>query len=107
MLDEYLEGYRDPQAYDAIEEGYDEDRPLTEQWARKLGGPLLDLVCGTGTMAIHLARFGYQVTGVDLVPEMIRWAEQKSVESSTQSTLGGNGFLSTRIHAGAARAEVV
>jgi 2-polyprenyl-3-methyl-5-hydroxy-6-metoxy-1,4-benzoquinol methylase len=78
MLDEYLEGYRDPQAYDAVEEGDDEDRPLTELWARKLGGPLLDLACGTGTMGIHLARRGYQVTGVDIVPEMIAWAAQKA-----------------------------
>ncbi len=73
-----LEGYRDPQAYDAVEEGYDEDRPLTKQWARKLGGPLLDLACGTGMMAIHLAQQGYQVTGVDIVPEMIAWASQKA-----------------------------
>ncbi|HEY7355022.1 MAG TPA: class I SAM-dependent methyltransferase [Ktedonobacterales bacterium] len=78
MLDEYLEGYRDPQAYDAIEEGYNEDQPLTEQWARSLGGPLLDLACGTGTMAIRLATLGYQVTGVDIIPEMIEWARQKA-----------------------------
>ncbi len=78
MLDEYLEGYRDPQAYDAVDAGYDEDQPLTEQWARKLGGPLLDLACGTGTMSIYLARLGYQVTGVDIVPEMIAWASQKA-----------------------------
>ena len=74
MLDEYLEGYRDPQAYDAIEGDDDEDLPLIEQWARSLGGPLLDLACGTGTMAILFARVGYQVTGVDIVPEMIAWA---------------------------------
>jgi len=42
MIDysEYLEGYRDAQAYDVEEGGYDEDYPLTEQWARSLGGPL-------------------------------------------------------------------
>jgi len=73
-----LEGYRDPQAYDVEDGDYDEDRPLTEQWARSLGGPLLDLACGTGTMAIHLAQLGYQVTGVDIIPEMIAWASQKA-----------------------------
>ena len=78
MLNEYLEGYRDPEAYDAVERDYDEDRPLTEQWARKLGGPLLDLACGTGRMALRLAGKGYQVTGVDIVPEMIAWAQQKA-----------------------------
>ncbi len=77
-----LEGYRDPQAYDREDAGYDEDRPLTEQWARSMGGPLLDLACGTGTMAIHLAKLGYQVTGVDIVPEMIAWATQKATAGS-------------------------
>jgi 2-polyprenyl-3-methyl-5-hydroxy-6-metoxy-1,4-benzoquinol methylase len=73
-----LEGYRDPQTYDLEDGGYDADYPLTEQLARKLGGPLLDLACGTGTMAIRLAQQGYQVTGVDVVPEMIEWASQKA-----------------------------
>jgi SAM-dependent methyltransferase len=29
-------------------------------------------------MAVHLAQQGYQVTGVDIVPEMISWASQKA-----------------------------
>lgn len=79
MLDyDPLEGYRDPQAYDLEEEDHDEDRPLTEQWARSFGGPLLDLACGTGRIALRLAAQGYQVTGVDIVPEMIAWASQKA-----------------------------
>lgn len=75
---EYLEGYRDPEQYDLEEAGYDEDRPFIEKWARTLGGPLLDLACGTGTIAIRLARQGYQVTGVDIMPEMIAWAAKKA-----------------------------
>jgi 2-polyprenyl-3-methyl-5-hydroxy-6-metoxy-1,4-benzoquinol methylase len=79
MLDyDPLEGYRDPEAYDREEAGYDADVPLTEQLARTLGGPMLDLACGTGTMALHLAAQGYQVTGADIIPEMIAWAAQKA-----------------------------
>ena len=80
MLDysEYLEGYRDAQAYDMEDGGYDADYPLTEQWARSLGGPLLDLVCGTGRMALRMAEQSFQVTGVDIIPEMIAWASQKA-----------------------------
>ena len=63
--------FRDPQTYDLEVENYDEDRPLIEQWARSLGGPLLDIACGTGRTAIRMALQGYQVTGVDIVPEMI------------------------------------
>src|SRR5262250_3574851 len=87
MLDyDPLEGYRDPQAYDLEEAGYDADYPLTEHWARKLGGPLLDLACGTGTMALRLAAQGYQVTGVDIIPEMIAWASKKAAVQEVSIT---------------------
>jgi SAM-dependent methyltransferase len=76
---EYLEGYRDALAYDVEEGSDDADYPLTEQLARELGGPLLDLACGTGTMAIRLAEQGFQVTGVDIIPEMIAWAQEKAL----------------------------
>jgi 2-polyprenyl-3-methyl-5-hydroxy-6-metoxy-1,4-benzoquinol methylase len=75
----YLEGYRDAQAYDVEDGDYDVDYPLTAQLARELGGPLLDLACGTGTMAIRMAEQGYEVTGVDIIPEMIAWASQKAL----------------------------
>jgi len=71
---------RDPQTYDLQDEGYYDDYPLTEQWARSLGGPLLDLACGTGRMALRMAELGYQVTGVDITPEMIGWARQKAAK---------------------------
>ena len=79
MIDyDSLEEFRDPRTYDLVDAGYDEDRPVIEQWVRSLGGPLLDVACGTGRMAIPLAAQGYQVTGVDLVPEMIARARQKA-----------------------------
>jgi 2-polyprenyl-3-methyl-5-hydroxy-6-metoxy-1,4-benzoquinol methylase len=83
MIDhDNLEEFRDPPTYDLEDGGYDEDCPLTEQWARSLGGPLLDLACGTGRMALRLAAQGYQVTGVDIVPEMIEWARQKAAKQA-------------------------
>ncbi len=83
MIDyDSLEEFRDPQTYDLVDEGYYEDYPLTEQWARSLGGPLLDLACGTGRMALRMAAQGYQVTGVDITPEMIARARQKAAKQS-------------------------
>jgi SAM-dependent methyltransferase len=95
MVDyDYLEDYRDLQTYDLLEEGYDEDYPLAEQWARSLGGPLLDLGCGTGTMAIRMAELGYEVMGVDIIPEMIAWASQKgkSIQSGIFMIIYGTMF---------------
>ena len=81
MIDyDRFEEFRDPQTYDVICDDFDEDYPFIEQWARSLGGPLLDLACGTGRMAIHMASQGYQVTGVDVVPEMVARARQKSAD---------------------------
>jgi SAM-dependent methyltransferase len=83
MIDhDNLEEFRDPRAYDLEDNGYEEDWPLTEQWARKLGGPLMDLACGTGRVALHMAELGFQVTGVDITPEMIEWARQKAAKQA-------------------------
>ncbi|HVD87107.1 MAG TPA: class I SAM-dependent methyltransferase [Solirubrobacterales bacterium] len=44
------------------------DLGLWEELAERAGGPVLDLGCGTGRVALHLARRGHSVTGVELVP---------------------------------------
>ncbi len=75
-----FEEFRDPVTYDLQCDGFAEDFPVIEQWAAKLGAPLLDLACGTGRMAIHMALKGYPVTGVDIVPEMIAHARRKAAE---------------------------
>lgn len=83
MIDhDNLEDFRDGELYDLQDEGYYDDYPLTEQWARELGGPLLDLACGTGRIALRMAALGYQVTGVDITPEMLTRARQKAVQQA-------------------------
>jgi SAM-dependent methyltransferase len=79
MIDhDNLEDFRDGEIYDLTDAGYADDQLLIEQWAHTLGGPLLDLACGTGRMAIPLAAQGYAVTGVDVAPEMVARARQKA-----------------------------
>ena len=45
----------------------------------------LDLACGTGILAIELARKGYIVKGIDFSPEMIHMAKSKSTRLSNVS----------------------
>lgn len=51
--------------------GYAADLALWEELARAAGGPVLDLGCGTGRVALHLARRGHEVLGVDLESELV------------------------------------
>ena len=46
----------------------------------------LDLGCGTGTNAITLAQYGWQVTGVDFSPRAIAMARRKSSQKGLSIT---------------------
>ena len=63
--------------FDADFRQYDEDLGVLQAYARRTGGPLLELGCGTGRALIPLARAGFKVTGVDISPEMLRIAGEK------------------------------
>ena len=44
-------------------------------------GLVLDLGCGTGSLTEILAREGYDMTGIDLSPDMLQIAMEKRMES--------------------------
>jgi SAM-dependent methyltransferase len=44
---------------------YEADLPLWEELADEIGDPVLELGCGTGRVALHLARRGHRVEGLD------------------------------------------
>jgi SAM-dependent methyltransferase len=50
---------------------YGADLPLWEELAERCGGPVLELGCGTGRVALHLARRGHEVIGLDADPELL------------------------------------
>jgi SAM-dependent methyltransferase len=51
---------------------YDADLPVWEELAAAADGPILDVGCGTGRVALHLAARGYDVTGLDSEPEFVQ-----------------------------------
>ncbi len=50
---------------------YEADFALWDELAKAAKGSLLDLGCGTGRVALHLARRGHEVVGLDVDPELI------------------------------------
>lgn len=69
-------------SYDALtgDVGYGRWADYVERHFARLKRPVrrvLDLACGTGSLTLELARRGYEMTGVDLSPEMLAAAEEK------------------------------
>lgn len=66
--------------YDADFRDYRDDLPFYVELARRTGGPILELMCGTGRLLLPLAEAGYQLTGIDLSPAMLAIARERAVE---------------------------
>lgn len=63
--------------YDLEHASYDEDLAFYANLARTCELPVLELGAGTGRVALHLARAGFRVTGIDSSPEMLAIAKAK------------------------------
>lgn len=64
-------------------------------WDRP-GGKVLDLGCGTGVVALALARRGFDVVGVDHSPEMLALARQKLAGAGLRAELETGDVRSLR-----------
>jgi 2-polyprenyl-3-methyl-5-hydroxy-6-metoxy-1,4-benzoquinol methylase len=54
--------------------------------ADQITGTVLDAGCGTGDIALFLARRGRQVTGIDFLAEPIQRAQRKAAERGVSAT---------------------
>lgn len=67
--------------YDADFRDYQDDVPLLRELARRSGGPILELMCGTGRVLLPLAEAGFALTGVDISPAMLAIARANLAEA--------------------------
>jgi SAM-dependent methyltransferase len=72
-----LAEFADPHTYD-MEDNSDTGVAFYAALAQETGGPVLELACGTGRVSIPIARLGFAVTGLDIVPGMLARARSKS-----------------------------
>lgn len=70
--------YAEPRIYDLELAGYEDDFPFYRRLAARAGGPILELACGTGRLAIPLALSGADVTGLDRSGGMLSLAKRKA-----------------------------
>jgi len=62
------------------------DLPFWLARARERDGPVLELACGTGRIAIPLAQAGFQVTGIDVAEGMLARAREKAASQGADVT---------------------
>ena len=78
-----LEEFADADTYD-VEDDSDTGVAFYGALARETGGPVLEIACGTGRVSLPIARQGFAVTGLDIVPGMLARAREKSAGLPTR-----------------------
>jgi SAM-dependent methyltransferase len=64
-----------------------DDLPLWAELARESGDPVLELGCGSGRVALHLAREGFRVVGVESSPAMLELAAGRLARNAKTAPL--------------------
>ena len=69
------------QLYDLEHRDLDDDLELYRNFAARCDGPVLELGCGTGRVALALAQAGFDVVGVDTSRSMLELAQARVVKA--------------------------
>lgn len=68
--------------YDLVDPADEADIGMYDSYARRSDQPVLELGCGTGRVALALARAGHEVWGVERSPAMLERARQRAGTAS-------------------------
>lgn len=80
MYDRFAQVYDQMMSEIPYDQWYERIRSYLEKNG-KASGHLCETGCGTGEMTARFAEAGYEVTGIDLSPEMLTMAEQKKKDN--------------------------
>lgn len=58
--------------------------PFYIKQAKKYGGPILDLACGTGRITIPISKEGIQIVGLDFSVKMLEQAKRNSKDNNVE-----------------------
>ena len=72
--------------YDWIYSWKQDDISFYVNEARKSGGPVLELGCGTGRITIPVAKSGTEIVGMDISTKMLDLAQEKANRQITDTT---------------------
>jgi SAM-dependent methyltransferase len=73
--------------YDAETAHFTDDLPAYLELTERFGGPVLDIGCGTGRVAVYLARHGHRVVGIDISEAMLGRARERAKQEGIPPSL--------------------
>jgi ubiquinone/menaquinone biosynthesis C-methylase UbiE len=76
-----------PRLYDWEHDGYRDDTDFYLTLLRRLGGPVLELACGSGRIMADLSAAGYAVTGLDSSAPMLDAARKRFSQAGVSAEL--------------------
>lgn len=76
--------YRDGRIYDLMHKDLVADTNFFVEEAVRIGGPVLEVACGTGRIAIPIAQKGIEIVGLDISEGMLSEARKKAEQKSLQ-----------------------
>ena len=76
--------YENPDLYDTLLPVSPREPGFYTALARAQAGPVLELACGSGQIAVPIAATGASIVGLDLSPEMLAAARRRAESASAQ-----------------------